>query len=191
MSLIIKMKMQPTSLRSPTSMESVYWVFTLKCNDFCAHCYNNSGPKGETIGLDELLRVVPNLPPQIGRIILSGGEPFSEIEKLRGICKAIRERYRDQVQIFLQTNGDLLDEATLADAEGMTIDRIDIVSLDRFHKQKGRHVGRLRELFAQRGWSEDGHEAKGKIEGKNKIFSFWGANESFWVGGLWARGRAI
>lgn len=172
-------------------MESVYWVFTLRCNDFCPHCYNNSGPKGETITLEELLKVVPNLPPKIGRIILSGGEPLVEKDKLRGVVAAIRKKYSRKTQIFLQSNGDLLSDKVLAELEEMTIDRIDIVSVDRFHKKQGRHVETLRGLFLDRGWTEHQEHAIGNMAPRSKVFSFWGANEKFWVGGLWARGRAL
>lgn len=172
-------------------MESVYWVFTLRCNDFCNHCYNNSGPRGEIVSLEELLKVVPNLPPKIGRIILSGGEPLVEREKLRGLVAALRRRYALNTQIFLQSNGDLLSDNVLAELEEMTIDRIDIVSVDRFHKKKGQHVEALRKTFLGRGWTEHQEHATGSAIPCSKVFSFWGANETFWVGGLWARGRAL
>ncbi len=172
-------------------MESVYWVFTLRCNDFCAHCYNNSGPNGETVSIEDLLKVVPNLPPKVSRIILSGGEPLVEREKLRAIVAALRARYSQETQIYLQSNGDLLNEKVLGDLEEMTIDRIDIVSVDRFHKKQGMHVDSLRQTFLGRGWHEHQEQATGSVIPRTKVFSFWGANENFWVGGLWARGRAL
>src|SRR5262249_52920924 len=88
--------------------ESIYWVFTQLCNDTCAHCYNNSGPKGERIPTAECLAIVGNLPPQLERLILSGGEPLTERPKLLAILDALRDKYRGQTQIMLQTNGDLL-----------------------------------------------------------------------------------
>ncbi|MEO6244634.1 MAG: hypothetical protein ABIQ12_04285 [Opitutaceae bacterium] len=54
--------------------ESIYWIFTQLCNDHCAHCYNDSGPQGERLSLDESLAIVADLPARLGRLILSGGE---------------------------------------------------------------------------------------------------------------------
>lgn len=168
-------------------IESIYWVFTLKCNDFCGHCYNNSGPNGESVSTEELLEVISNFPNDVGRIILSGGEPLVEMDKLLRIVRALRSRYKNTIQIYLQTNGDLLDKKKLSILEEADIDRIDIVSVDDFHRLKGTHVPKLRELFLSHEWQEHADSNKNK----KKIFSFWGADENFWVGGLWARGRAL
>ena len=59
-------------------IESVYWVFTQLCNDTCAHCYNDSGPRGTRMPAEECLAIVGNLPASVGRLILSGGEPLTE-----------------------------------------------------------------------------------------------------------------
>lgn len=173
-------------------MESLYWVITLKCNDFCDHCYNNSGPKGESIDLQELLKVVPNLPSQLGRIILSGGEPTAEMDKLLNVVKALKNRYADKVPIFLQSNGDLLDARKLKLLLAAGIDRIDITSLDRFHKHQGSRMDQLRELFLAENMIDDNNPVLGHEEKKHKkIFAFWGANEDIWLKGNWARGRAL
>lgn len=175
-------------------MESVYWVFTLKCNDLCGHCYNNSGPKGESIETEELLKVVPNLPARLGRLILSGGEPTVEMAKLEEITRAVRRRYRDATPIYLQSNGDLIDEKRLGKLLDMGIDRIDIVSIDRYHKNQGRHVERLRALFLRNGMTDaraprTSADATSATSGRQ--FAFWGATEDLWLGGNWARGRAL
>lgn len=173
-------------------MESLYWVFTLKCNDLCAHCYNNSGPRGEALSTEELLKVVPHLPEELGRIILSGGEPTVEMDKLDALVRAIKQRYGDRTPVYLQSNGDLLSDAKLLRLLEMGVDRIDIVSLDRFHKQKGAHADKLRQLFERHGLVDaKAPRLDATPSPRRKEFAFWGANEDFWLGGNWARGRAV
>lgn len=167
-------------------MESVYWVFTLKCNDFCDHCYNNSGPKGESIELEELLKVIPNLPSQTKRVILSGGEPTTEMPKLISIIENLKNKYRDDAEIWLQTNGDLLTEKKLKSILDAGVNKIDIASIDRYHKNKGLHAEKLKKLFESAGMKPADSKRKDV-----PLYSLWGANEDFWLQANWARGRAL
>lgn len=175
-------------------MQSLYWVFTLKCNDRCEHCYNNSSPTAEAPALEDLLEVVPNLPDSVGRVILSGGEPTVEMKKLAGLVAALREKYGPKTPLMIQSNGDLLDDTRMQALVEMGIDRIDIVSMDRFHKQQGSHRQRLEDLFSKFGWVDANGPLLGEdqmiLEGKI-VYAFWGANEEIWLGGNWARGRAL
>jgi organic radical activating enzyme len=177
-------------------LESLYWVFTQVCNDQCEHCYNLSGPKGEKISEDDCLNIIKNLPDQIDRIILSGGEPLAEKQKLFLILDHLQKRYgNSQTQIMLQTNGDLLDEKSLDILIEKGITRFDIASIDRFHKFKGERLNVLSKLFESRGVS--GEEKDPLIEKENYLhqdklsWGFWGATEDMWLGGNWARGRAM
>jgi hypothetical protein len=167
-------------------VRSLYWVFTLRCNDRCEHCYNDSSPTGEALPTEELLRVVPNLPAELGALVLSGGEPTVEMEKLAAIVGAVRARYGRELPVVLQTNGDLLDAERAAALEAMEIDFLDVVSMDRFHKQQGAHREQLEELFRGRGWTPREEHRAGTIS-----YRFWGATEELWLKGNWARGRAI
>jgi organic radical activating enzyme len=177
------------------AIESVYWVFTQLCNDVCDHCYNDSGPRGERMTLEECLRVVENLPSQAGRVILSGGEPLAERAKLYAILDALSEKYRGNAQIMLQTNGDLLSGEILDELLRRGVTRIDIASIDRFHKLAGARRGDLEDLFRSRGMAGD--ETDPLIERENYLrpdaasYGFWGATEDMWLGGNWARGRAM
>ena len=117
--------------------ESIYWVFTQLCNDRCAHCYNDSGPQGESLSLDDCLAIVANLPARLGRLILSGGEPLTERPKLYAILEVARAKYGNATEIMLQTNGDLLTPEILDELLARGISRIDIASMDRFHKHQG------------------------------------------------------
>ena len=176
-------------------IESVYWVFTQVCNDQCDHCYNLSGPQGERITEEECLAIVDHLPPSMGRLILSGGEPLAEKQKLYLILDRIKERYGDSVQIMLQTNGDLLKADILDILIEKGVTRFDIASIDRFHKAQGARLMELAELFDSRGVTGDDKDPL--IDKENYLsktdlsWGYWGATEDMWLGGNWARGRSL
>lgn len=176
--------------------ESLYWVFTQLCNDKCDHCYNLSGPQGARMTEAECLQVIEHLPDRIDRIILSGGEPLAERQLLYRILDALRERYGDASQIMLQTNGDLLTGPILDTLIEKGVTRFDIASIDRYHKQGGARLMELAELFDSRG--VDGSDKDPLIEketylvqGKHVSWGYWGATDDMWLGGNWARGRAM
>lgn len=175
--------------------ESVYWVFTHLCNDECDHCYNDSGPSGETLSLEACLAIVDNLPTRMDRIILSGGEPLAERKKLYAILEALKARQGETTQIMLQTNGDLLNEERLDAILARGVSRIDVASIDRFHQKQGARRAELEALFLSRGMignetdplvTKEAYLSRGAAS-----YGFWGANEDFWIGGNWARGRAL
>lgn len=177
-------------------LESLYWVFTQVCNDQCNHCYNLSGPKGDKITEKDCLAIINNLPERIDRIILSGGEPLAEKSKLFLILDHLREKYgATQTQIMLQTNGDLLNEDSLDILIEKGVTRFDIASIDRFHKFKGERLDILSKLFHSRGVSGDQKDPliqkENYLHQKNLSWGFWGATEDMWLGGNWARGRAL
>lgn len=175
--------------------ESIYWVFTQLCNDQCDHCYNLSGPQGARISLSECLAIVNNLPQRAGRVILSGGEPLAEREKLYAILDALQAKYQGKTQIMLQTNGDLLNEERLDTLIAKGVSRFDISSIDRYHKLQGARLQELADLFESRG--VNGDEKDPLIKKENYLhnfplsWGFWGATEDMWLGGNWARGRAL
>ena len=175
--------------------ESIYWVFTQLCNDICDHCYNDSGPDGARITLEECLAIVRNLPATLGRLILSGGEPIADWAKLLGVLGAVRERYGDRTQVMLQTNGDLLTPEKLDALLGAGVSRFDVASMDRYHTHAGKRRAVLEELFRSRGL--EGDDPDPLITRRNWLrpgpasYGFWGATEDLWLGGNWARGRAM
>lgn len=181
---------------SYSHVESVYWVFTQLCNDQCDHCYNNSGPQGERISTEDCMKIIGNLPATMDRLILSGGEPLADREKLYAILDRLREVYGDSIQIMLQTNGDLLTEERLDTLIAKGVTRFDIASIDRYHKHSGSRLMELAELFDSRG--VDGEEKDPLIDSDNYVLAkktlswgYWGATEDMWLGGNWARGRAL
>jgi organic radical activating enzyme len=174
--------------------ESLYWVFTQVCNDQCDHCYNMSGPQGERITDDECMSIIANMPDKVDRLILSGGEPLAMKKQLYLILDGIRKKYDRATQIMLQTNGDLLTADILDILLEKGVSRIDIASIDRYHKFAGARIEELISLFASRGMNAD--EANPLIDKDHYIndqlsFGFWGATDDMWLGGNWARGRAM
>ncbi len=174
--------------------ESIYWVFTQLCNDRCDHCYNDSGPQGARISVEECLAIVENLPDRIDRLILSGGEPLTERPKLYAILDALRARYGGRTQVMLQTNGDLLTGAILDELIARGVSRFDVASIDRYHKHAGARRELLENLFKSRGLVDDATrpliEKETYLKREVLSYGFWGANEDFWIGGNWARGQA-
>ncbi len=176
-------------------VESIYWVFTQVCNDKCDHCYNNSGPQGSRITEEECIAIIDNLPDQVDRIILSGGEPIAEKAKLYMILDRLREKYHGHTQIMIQTNGDLLKPEILDTLIEKGVTRFDIASIDRYHKHAGERLMDLAELFDSRG--VNGEEKEPLVKRENYLNNFplswgyWGATEEMWLGGNWARGRAM
>lgn len=183
-------------MRDFNQCESLYWVFTQLCNDKCDHCYNLSGPQGERISEDECLQIIENLPDKIDRIILSGGEPLAEKKLLYRILDALRERYADEAQIMLQTNGDLLTAEILDTLIEKGATRFDIASIDRYHKHAGARLMDLAGLFESRGVNGDDKDPLIEkdtylVKGKPLSWGYWGATDDMWLGGNWARGRAL
>lgn len=182
-------------MRDFNHCESLYWVFTQLCNDECDHCYNNSGPRGERISEADCCSIIENLPAQIDRLILSGGEPLAERKKLYLILDKLKERYNGTMQIMLQTNGDLLTPKILDTLIEKGITRFDIASIDRYHKNAGARLMELAELFESRGVNGDDKDPlldKDNYLHKHHLsWGFWGATEDMWLGGNWARGRAM
>lgn len=176
--------------------ESLYWVFTQLCNDECDHCYNDSGPQGARISEEECLQIIDNMPERIDRIILSGGEPLADRKKLFMILDRLREKYIPHgTQIMLQTNGDLLNEKWLDTLIEKGVTRFDIASIDRFHKKAGARLMELAELFDSRGVNGDDRDPlvdkDSYLHGHRLSWGYWGATEDMWLGGNWARGRAM
>ncbi len=175
--------------------ESLYWVFTQLCNDQCDHCYNLSGPQGARISEEECLTIIDNLPEMIDRLILSGGEPLADKKKLYVILDKLKEKYGNATQIMLQTNGDLLTDEILDSLIEKGVARFDIASIDRYHKHAGARLMDIAQLFESRGVNGDDKDPlieKETYLAQHKLsWGYWGATDDMWLGGNWARGRAL
>ena len=181
-------------------MESIYWVVSRDCNQKCPHCYNNSGPGEPGLTLEEIDRCVDHLPDpaEVGveRIILSGGEVLVWPELLFRTLARLDEKYRGSAEVWVQTNGDKLDVETLDKLLDHGVRRVDIASMDKFHR-KGSLTARERieNLFTDAGMlpvDVEGGDSGGKDVPEGAItYAFWGATEDEWIGPLWPRGRAM
>jgi hypothetical protein len=177
-------------------MDSIYWVISRDCNQRCGHCYNDSAPGAPGLRLEEIDVCIANLPDPddvaVDRIILSGGEVLVWPELLfRALC-ALHARYGDRTAMMVQTNGDLLDAATLDRLLAHHVHRIDVSSMDRFHpKTTLARRDELRSLFESRGMREVTGVGKGARAPSERAYAFWGATEDMWIGPLWPRGRAL
>ena len=176
---------------------NIYWVFTQLCNDKCDHCYNNSGPHGKRISEEDCMAIIENLPNKLQHLILSGGEPLADKKLLYAILERLDQKYGDSLHITLQFNGDLLTPAVLDELIEKGVDQFSIASIDRYHKKQGTRKEELSELFQSRviglmvredNLDKDGRD---KLKQRNLIYGFFGATEDMWLGGNWARGRAL
>jgi hypothetical protein len=178
-------------------MESIYWVVSRDCNQRCPHCYNHSEPGADGLSLDEAAACVRHFPEPgdvpLDRVILSGGEVLVWPELLFHALASLWDRYGDAVQLMVQTNGDLLDEAMLDRLLAAHVVRIDVASMDKYHpKFTLNRRGYLHDLFESRGMVEADVIARGSGGGKRPlVYAFWGAVEGTWIGPLWPRGRAM
>ena len=176
----------------------IYWVFTQLCNDHCDHCYNSSGPQGTRISEADCMAIIGNLPSGLKQIILSGGEPLADKKLLYAILDALARKYNNKLFVTLQFNGDLLNPKVLQTLIEKGVDRYSIASIDRYHKKQGARKEELSELFESKGIDFVEGQPKITTEAKEKdilsrplSYGFFGATEDMWLGGNWARGRAL
>jgi len=188
-------------------MDAIYWVVSKDCNQKCPHCYNNSEPDAPGLSIDEITRCVENLPDpaeiSVKRIILSGGEVLVWPELLFHALKQLGQRYGEATELWVQTNGDLLDSPTLCQLLDHRVCRVDITSMDRFHRKSTlQRRDFLEQLFLSHGMCRDDRETTEskqsyQVEADNDrdshrlTYAFWGANEDEWIGPIWPRGRAM
>jgi len=176
--------------------DQIYWAFTQLCNDKCIHCYNSSGPQGTRISEEDCLAIVDNLPDQLKKLIISGGEPLAEKKKLFSILERLQQKYDGKLHISLQFNGDLLSDEILEKLKDLGVDHFSIASIDRYHKKQGVRKEELAQQFEAHGIHlRDGQpklkrSERMKMEKSDLTYGFFGANEEMWLGGNWARGRA-
>lgn len=181
-------------------MESIYWVLSRDCNQRCPHCYNNSEPGAPGLAIEEVSQCVANLPDpsevSVGRIILSGGEVLVWPDLLFHALQCLTDRYDNATQIWVQTNGDLLDATTLRRLLDHRVRRIDVASMDKYHVKGTLLRGPILEaMFRAHGMvpadRDDQLATTGTPSNTDPSYAFWGATEDEWIGPLWPRGRAF
>lgn len=118
-------------------------------------------------------------------------------ELLFHALRELHARYADQSELWVQTNGDLLDEATLERLLSHHVSRIDVSGMDQFHLkstlQRRDYLSRLFESFEMQ-FTDTVADANvdDKFDSQRPVaqYAFWGATEDKWIGPLWPRGRA-
>jgi len=86
---------------------------TERCNLHCAHCFVSAVRSGADIPIDEIRsQVLPQLAEaRVGRLTLTGGEPFAHPDMLE-VVTAARE---SEMTVTICTNGTICDEDVLAE----------------------------------------------------------------------------
>jgi organic radical activating enzyme len=180
-------------------MDSIYWVLSRDCNQRCPHCYNNSEPGAAGLTLEDVSRCVSSLPDpsqvSVGRLILSGGEVLVWPDLLFHAIQCLNDKYGDATQIWVQTNGDLLDRTMLQRLLDHRVRRIDVASMDKYHvKGTLQRAPVLEAMFRASGMvlaDRDNDQCASGLKNDQPRYSFWGATEDEWIGPLWPRGRAF
>jgi radical SAM protein with 4Fe4S-binding SPASM domain len=111
------------------------WEITRRCNEHCAHCYNDSGAQGfepSESQIEQVLSEIENY--QLRSVTLTGGEPL-----LRKEIWNIAEKLRPNTyRLVLATNGTLIDAeiaehiADLFDLVNVSFDSSDPHEFDHF-----------------------------------------------------------
>ncbi len=179
-------------------MESIYWVLSRDCNQRCPHCYNDSEPGAPGLDASQVSQCIEHLPypdeVPVGRIILSGGEVLVWPDLLFHALSELHARFGRQTEVWVQTNGDLLDETMLDRLLDSHVVRIDVASMDKFHlKGTLQRKPLLESLLESRGMvpaDRDSEQTGGTPQPDRLVYAFWGATEDEWIGPLWPRGRA-
>lgn len=124
-------------------MTSVLFNFTNKCNLQCRHCYAKCGPKGETMGMEDIVKVLGHVPKGIEYFDISGGEPLAAKKRLMqmlGFIKEHKQEIMPDAKISMLTNGFWAKKEnayeTLKSLFEHDVSFIQI-SNDKFHKEQG------------------------------------------------------
>lgn len=206
-------------------MQSLYWVVTWACHRKCRHCYDERFRPYTRAALDAVIaqgeraypRILANLPDDMtwvdeaGRtrpttIVLAGGELLIDGVRERlffPLLDAITARWpQGRPRIAVQTTGDILTDAMIAEMMTRGVDAIAIASIDDYHvghsgQGKFELMARLRAMMARHdvteidlGLSKTSAAAKPAPRPTGATFTFFGAQPDLWIGELWPRGRA-
>ncbi|MDD4877560.1 MAG: radical SAM protein [Candidatus Nanoarchaeia archaeon] len=126
-------------------MTGVLFNFTNKCNLQCRHCYASCEQQGETMGLDNIVKVLEHIPKNTSSLSISGGEPFMKRDLLMQMLIYIKENKQKILpagNVNLLTNGFWIrdnDDAyhALKMIYEQNVFSLNIVSRDKFHREQG------------------------------------------------------
>lgn len=198
-------------------MESIYYVMTYLCHRNCPHCYEDRfhpyyGEDLERVAAQsraDFGPIIANFPDSMlfrtaageakrGRIILAGGEILLDAVRepvLYAGLDLLWRKYGSDVQLIVQTTGDLLNDRIVRELLDHHVELISVSGIDSFHAGLERPeaqralMEKLRALFGRHGVLEVPHDPVHVQQGQ-PYFHFFGANPDSWIGKLWPRGRA-
>jgi hypothetical protein len=174
------------------TMQSIYWVITRNCTQRCPHCYIASESGGESLSLEDSRKIIENLPSEVEHVIIGGGETLLAKSLLYETLDLLYAKFRGKTRYSIQTNGDLLDDQTVEELLERHVSRIDISSIDDYHRNRQTREA-LDALLQTSGLKYLEFPALVDEEGlvPQAAYSFWGATPDLWLGGVWPRGRAL
>lgn len=200
---------------SMRGVESIYYVLSWLCHRTCPHCYEDRfrpyhGADRERVAGEakaNFARIVANFPARLsyidsggsekpGTVILAGGEVLLEAVREPALYPALEllwSRYRGQVQLVVQTTGDLVTEAIVAELLERHVAVISVSGVDHFHagleepEAQAALRDKLAAVFDKFGMAYGGTREPGASSPR---YHFFGATPGTWIGKLWPRGRA-
>ncbi len=138
--------------------DAVYAVLTLKCNSRCKHCYlEASSDREESMPMSIRKKVVDEVAKSgIAWLILSGGEPTTEMEKLADTIEYAsdsRKKTGYPKYVMLQTNayflkglddGEIRNRLEEFKSKGVT--ELNITSGDSYHRISKNEIEKIRKV---------------------------------------------
>ncbi|MCX6231536.1 MAG: radical SAM protein [Bacteroidetes bacterium] len=106
--------------------DELRFAVTLKCNGACRHCYNLSGKDFDRLSADDFIRIIKEvyeLNPNLDRMVLTGGEPMLEKEKVLQITRFARSL---GIKVRLVTRGWELNTAVCHELKEAGVTKIQI-----------------------------------------------------------------
>ncbi len=199
-------------------VQSIYYVISWLCHRSCPHCYEDRfrpyyGAERERVAAESRTNfgpIIANFPERMqysdrsaggesktGTIILSGGEVLLEPIREPVLYPALEmlwTRYEGQVNLVVQTTGDLITKTIVQELLARHVAVISVSGVDHYHAGLEEEPSRaaLRDKLAgileaagMRYGSTSDEEA-----GTVPRYHFFGATPDAWIGKLWPRGRA-
>ncbi len=199
-------------------VQSIYYVISWLCHRSCPHCYEDRfrpyyGAERERVAAESRTNfgpIIANFPERMqysdrsaggesktGTIILSGGEVLLDTIREPVLYPALEllwARYEGQVNLVVQTTGDLITKTIVQELLARHVAVISVSGVDHYHAGLEEEPSRaaLRDKLA--GILEAAGMRYGSTSGEDAAmvprYHFFGATPDAWIGKLWPRGRA-
>jgi hypothetical protein len=198
-------------------VESIYYVLSWLCHRTCPHCYEDRfrpyyGADRERVAGEarsNFARIVAHFPERLeyaapgepgqsrpGTVILSGGEVLLDAIREPVLYPALEllwARYEGNVQLVVQTTGDLVTAGIVAELLERHVAVISVSGVDHFHAGLEEPAAqealraRLTAIFEAAGLH---YGVTRPAAPASRRYHFFGATPDAWIGKLWPRGRA-